>query len=33
MEFQNFIYLLLAFVWFAGLLWASVAIYRSRKKK
>nr|DAO28693.1 MAG TPA: membrane protein [Caudoviricetes sp.] len=33
MEFQNFIYLLLTCIWLTGLLWASVIVYRSRKKK
>ena len=33
MEFQNFIYLLLAFVWFAGFLWAFSVAFKNRRKK
>lgn len=33
MEFQNFIYLLLAFVWFAGFLWAFSVVFENRGKK
>lgn len=31
MDLQNFIYILLALVWFSGLIWAGVIAYRSRK--
>lgn len=33
MEFQNFIYLLLAFAWFAGFLWAFSVVFKYRRKK
>ena len=33
MEFQNFIYLLLAFVWFAGFLWDFSVVFKNRGKK
>nr|DAE55984.1 MAG TPA: chitin synthase regulator [Caudoviricetes sp.] len=33
MEFQNFIYLLLAFAWFAGFLWAFSIVMKCRRKK
>lgn len=33
MEIQNFIYLLLAFVWFAGFLWAFSVVFKNRGKK
>ena len=33
MDLQNFIYLLFAAVWIAGMIWASVIAFKNRKGK